>query len=90
MGEFQGNWNKTTYNELNRLRIPTDRKQTSWLCTRAGDELNKTNLDKSSCMMKLNSDCQMMDDHDDWQDMQNDESRSIVILMIQKYIKNIT
>ena len=36
--------NYCTYNELNRIGIPAVRKETSWLCTRAGDELNKTGL----------------------------------------------
>ena len=39
-GAFQGqetyNWNK-----LNRLRIPTGRRQTSWLCTSAAEEMNQ-------------------------------------------------
>ena len=34
--------NETNYqNRLNRLRIPTGRRQTSWLCTSAAVELNQ-------------------------------------------------
>ena len=29
------------WNKLNKLRIPTGRKQTSWLCTSAAEELNQ-------------------------------------------------
>jgi len=32
--------NRVHDNELNRLRIPTGKKQTSWLCTSAAQELN--------------------------------------------------
>ena len=28
-------------NKLNKLRIPTGRRQTSWLCTSTADELNQ-------------------------------------------------
>ena len=50
--------NYCTYNELNRIGIPSGRKETSWLCTRAGDELNKTGLQimsgwrRSNCPVK--------------------------------------
>ena len=36
-GAFQGQWNN--WNELNWLRIPTGRRQTSWLCTSAAEGL---------------------------------------------------
>ena len=39
-GAFQGQWNNN-WNILNRLRIPTGRRQTSWLCTSAAEELNQ-------------------------------------------------
>jgi len=38
-GAFQGQWNN--WNELSRLRIPTGRRQTSWLCTSVAEELNQ-------------------------------------------------
>lgn len=40
LGLFRAN--KTIYsNQLNRLRIPSGRRQTSWLCTSAAKELNQ-------------------------------------------------
>ena len=38
-GAFQGQWN--SWNEPSRLRIPTGRRQTSWICTSAAEELNQ-------------------------------------------------
>ena len=38
-GAFQGRWNN--WKEINRLRIPNGRRQTSWLSTSAAEELNQ-------------------------------------------------
>ena len=40
LGLFRAN-ETNNRNELNRLRIPNGRRQTSWLCTSAAEELNK-------------------------------------------------
>ena len=40
LGLFRAN-ETNNWNEFNRLRIPTGRRQTSWLCTSAAEELNK-------------------------------------------------
>ena len=40
LGLFRANETNNS-NELNRLRMPTGRRQTSWLCTSAAEELNK-------------------------------------------------
>ena len=41
--------NETNYwNKRNRLRIPTGRRQTSWLCTSAAEELNQALTGKSA------------------------------------------
>ena len=39
-GAFQGHLNKTTELNLKRLRIPTGRRQTTWLYASAAEELN--------------------------------------------------
>ena len=39
-------------NDLNRLRIPTGRRQTSWLCTSAAEELNQWLPNKSSLVVR--------------------------------------
>ena len=40
LGLFRNN-ETNNRNKLNRLRIPTGRRQTSWLCTSAAEELNQ-------------------------------------------------
>ena len=40
LGLFRAN-ETNNWNKLNKLRIPTDRRQTSWLCTSAAEEVNQ-------------------------------------------------
>ena len=40
LGHFRAN-ETYNWNKLNRLRIPTGRRQTSWLCTSAAEEMNQ-------------------------------------------------